>query len=204
MEAKSEHIVWQHTKVEKEDRHKINGHKSCVLWFTGLSGAGKSTLAAQMEMELFNRQIRCFILDGDNLRHGLNINLSFSPEDRTENIRRIGEVSKLFVEAGLITLVATISPYRADRAIVRSLFTEGEFIEIYVKCTIEECERRDPKGLYKKSKTGEIQNFTGITAPYEAPLSPEIMIESDNLSVSEAVGKILCYLQGKGYLEQDR
>lgn len=202
MESKSEHIVWQYTKVEKEDRHQINGHKSCVLWFTGLSGAGKSTLAAQVEKELFNRQIRCFILDGDNIRHGLNKNLSFSPEDRSENIRRIGEVSKLFVEAGLIALVASISPYRADRAIVRSLFTEGEFIEIYVKCTIEECERRDPKGLYKKSKAGEIQNFTGITAPYEAPFNPEILIESDKLSISEAVVKILCYLQEKGYLEE--
>lgn len=204
MESKPFNIVWQKTKVEKVDRNKLNGHKSFILWFTGLSGAGKSTLAVEIEKELFTRGIRCFMLDGDNIRHGLNKNLSFNPEDRTENIRRIGEVSKLFVEAGLIAIVASISPYITHRAMVRSLVPEGEFIEIYVKCSIEECERRDPKGLYKKSRAGEIKNFTGITAPYEPPVNPEITIETDKLSIHNGVEKILQYLQDKSYLSGSR
>jgi adenylylsulfate kinase len=201
VEQKPNHVVWQNTKVGKAERNKLNGHKSFILWFTGLSGAGKSTIAMEVEKELFHRGSRCFLLDGDNLRHGLNKNLSFHPEDRTENIRRIGEVSKLFVEAGMITIVASISPYLADRAMVRSLVPEGEFIEVYVKCAIEECERRDPKGLYKKSRAGEIQSFTGITAPYEAPDRPDLTIETDKLSVSEALKVILQYLQDNGYIE---
>ena len=204
VESKPFNIVWQKTKVEKVDRNKLNGHKSFILWFTGLSGAGKSTLAVEIEKELFTRGIRCFMLDGDNIRHGLNKNLSFNPEDRTENIRRIGEVSKLFVEAGLIAIAASISPYIADRAMVRSLVPEGEFIEIYVKCSIEECERRDPKGLYKKSRAGEIKSFTGITAPYEPPISPEITIETDKESINNGVEKILQYLQDKDYLSVSR
>ncbi len=199
-EAKDVHIVWQNTKVAMEDRNQLNGHKSFILWFTGLSGAGKSTLAVEVEKELFRRGIRCFLLDADNIRYGLNKNLRFSPEDRTENIRRIGEVSKLFVEAGIIPIVASISPYNADRAMVRSLVPKGNFIEIYVKCTIEECERRDPKGLYKKTRAGEIQSFTGISAPYEIPVNPEITVETDKLSISEALNTILQFLQKKGYL----
>ncbi|MEH7380575.1 adenylyl-sulfate kinase [Bacillus sp. JJ1533] len=200
LETKDVHIVWQNTKVTMKDRNQLNGHKSFILWFTGLSGAGKSTLAVEVEKELFRRGIRCFLLDADNIRYGLNNNLRFSPEDRTENIRRIGEVSKLFVEAGMIPIVACISPYNADRAMVRSLVPKGDFIEIYVKCSIEECERRDPKGLYKKTRAGEIQNFTGITAPYEVPVNPEITVETDKLSISDALNTILQFLQDNGYL----
>ncbi|MEH7385245.1 adenylyl-sulfate kinase [Bacillus sp. JJ1521] len=200
METKEVNIVWQNTKVTMKDRIHLNGHKSFILWFTGLSGAGKSTLAVEVEKELFRRGIRSFLLDADNIRFGLNKNLRFSPEDRTENIRRIGEVSKLFVEAGIIPIVASISPYSADRAMVRSLVPKGYFIEIYVKCTIEECERRDPKGLYKKTRTGEIKNFTGITAPYEIPVNPEIIVETNKLSINEALNTILHFLDDNGYL----
>ncbi|MFK9094769.1 adenylyl-sulfate kinase [Bacillus salipaludis] len=203
-ESKPVDVVWQKTKVEKIDRNNLNGHKSFILWFTGFSGAGKSTLAVEIEKELFQRGIRCFLLDGDNIRHGLNKNLSFNPEDRTENIRRIGEVSKLFVEAGQIAIAASISPYIADRAMVRSLVSDGDFIEVYVKCSIEECERRDPKGLYKKSRAGEIKSFTGITAPYEPPVNAEITIETDKLSIRAGVEVILQYLQGNGYLSGPR
>lgn len=204
VESKPIDVVWQKTKVEKKDRNKLNGHKSFILWLTGLSGAGKSTLAVEVEKELFHRGIRCFLLDGDNIRHGLNKNLSFNPEDRTENIRRIGEVSKLFVEAGLIAIVASISPYIADRAMVRSIVPEGDFIEVYVKCSIEECERRDPKGLYKKSRAGEIKSFTGISAPYETPVNPEITIETDKLSIINGVEEILKYLKDNDYLSGSR
>lgn len=200
VELKSIDVVWQKTKVEKVDRNQLNGHKSFIIWLTGLSGAGKSTLAVEVEKELFHRSIRCFLLDGDNIRHGLNKNLTFKPEDRNENIRRIGEVSKLFVEAGLVAIVASISPYIADRAMVRSLVSEGDFIEVYVKCSLEECERRDPKGLYKKSRAGEIESFTGISAPYEPPVNPEITIETDKLSITKGLEEVLHYLQVKGYL----
>lgn len=200
VESKPINVVWQKTKIEKVDRNQLNGHKSFIIWLTGLSGAGKSTLAIEIEKELFQRSIRCVLLDGDNIRHGLNKNLSFKPEDRTENIRRIGEVSKLFVEAGMIAIVASISPYIADRAMVRSLVSEGDFIEVYVKCSIEECERRDPKGLYKKSRAGEIISFTGISAPYEPPINPEIKIETDKLSIMKGLEEVLQYLQVKGYL----
>lgn len=201
METKSTNIVWHNSQVSKEDRHALNGHKSCVLWFTGLSGAGKSTLAVELEKQLWQRNIRSYVLDGDNIRHGLNKNLGFSPEDRTENIRRIGEVARLFVDAGLFALTAFISPYREDRHIVRSLFEDGEFIEIYVKCSVNECARRDPKGLYKKAKAGEIQNFTGISAPYEAPDHPEITIDTEILTVDESIQQVIHYLQKNGYLE---
>ncbi|MGX6442320.1 adenylyl-sulfate kinase [Neobacillus sp. K501] len=200
MESKPINVMWQKTKIEKVDRNQLNGHKSFIIWLTGLSGAGKSTLAIEIEKELFQRSIRCVLLDGDNIRHGLNKNLSFKPEDRTENIRRIGEVSKLFVEAGMIAIVASISPYIADRAMVRSLVSEGDFIEVYVKCSIEECERRDPKGLYKKSRAGEIISFTGISAPYEPPINPEIKIETDKLSIMKGLEEVLQYMQVKGYL----
>ncbi|MGN7297419.1 adenylyl-sulfate kinase [Ferdinandcohnia sp. SAFN-114] len=198
--TKDVHIVWQNTKVTKEDRNQLNGHKSFILWFTGLSGAGKSTLAVEIERELFRRDIQCFLLDADNIRHGLNKDLRFSAEDRAENIRRIGEVSKLFVGAGIIPIVASISPYHADRTMVRSLVNEGDFIEIYVKCPIEECERRDPKGLYKKTRDGEIQNFTGINSPYEVPVNPEITVETNKLSIRDATITILQYLQDNDYI----
>lgn len=200
MDAKATNIVWHHAKVAKQDRQRLNGHKSCVLWFTGLSGAGKSSIAHELERELFNRAIRSYVLDGDNVRHGLNKNLGFSPEDRTENIRRIGEVSKLLVDAGLFALVALISPYEKDREMVRSLFPDGEFVEVYVKCSLDECGRRDPKGLYKKALAGEIPNFTGVSAPYEAPPMPEIELDTEQLELTASVERIIGYLQERGFL----
>jgi adenylylsulfate kinase len=166
-----------------------------------LSGAGKSTLAIALEKELYDFGIRSYVLDGDNIRHGLNKNLGFSPEDRKENIRRIGEVAKLFVDAGLFALSAFISPYREDRQMVRERFVPGEFIEVYVKCPLEVCERRDPKGLYKKARKGEIQNFTGISAPYEEPLNPEIIVETDKQTLEQSVQQIIGYLKERGLLD---
>ena len=198
--TKATNIVWHEGQVTKTDRQVLNGHKSAVLWFTGLSGAGKSTVAVEVEKQLHSKGIRTYILDGDNIRHGLNKNLGFSPEDRKENIRRIGEVSKLFVDAGLFTLTAFISPYQEDRNLVRELLGEKEFIEIYVKCDLSECERRDPKGLYKKARSGEIKNFTGIDAPYEAPEQPELVIENDKQTVEESALQVIDYLEKEGYL----
>ncbi|MDQ0339986.1 adenylylsulfate kinase [Caldalkalibacillus uzonensis] len=188
-------IVWHQTSVSKQDRQALNGHKSCIIWFTGLSGSGKSTLANALAKALHEQQVRTYVLDGDNIRHGLNKDLGFSPQDRVENIRRIGEVAKLFVDAGIIALTAFISPYRADREQVRSLVEDGEFIEVYVKCPLSECEQRDPKGLYKKARAGEIPEFTGISSPYEEPEQPEIIIETDRLSVKEAVEQLLRLLK---------
>lgn len=187
-------IVWHSATVAKEDRQRLNGHQSCVLWFTGLSGAGKSTLANAVEKKLYELGKRTYILDGDNVRHGLNKDLGFSPADRTENIRRIAEVSKLFVDAGLIAVTAFISPFREDREIARNLLAPGEFIEVYVKCSLNECENRDPKGLYAKARKGEIPEFTGISSPYEEPVDPELVIETDQLSLQESVDQIIQYL----------
>jgi adenylylsulfate kinase len=198
---KATNIVWHDSKVTKEDRQKLNGHKSVVLWFTGLSGAGKSTLSVEVEKELHQRGIRTYILDGDNIRHGLNKDLGFSAEDRKENIRRIGEVAKLMVDAGIVTLTAFISPYREDREMVRQLLGEKEFIEIYVKCSLEECERRDPKGLYKKARAGEIKGFTGIDDPYEEPENPELVVETDKQTLEESIKQIIAYLEENGYLK---
>ncbi|MCI1576851.1 MAG: adenylyl-sulfate kinase [Weizmannia coagulans] len=200
--AKATNITWHETQIKKEDRRRLNGHSSAVLWFTGLSGAGKSTLSVAVEQELHGRGIRTYILDGDNIRHGLNKNLGFSPEDRKENIRRIGEVSKLFVDAGVMVLTAFISPYRADRDMVRELVEDNEFVEIYVNCPLEECEQRDPKGLYKKARNGEIQNFTGIDAPYEAPEHPELVVETDKQPLEQAVEQVIRFLEEKGYIEK--
>ena len=186
-------------KITKEDRYLLNGHRGCVLWLTGLSGAGKSTLAAKLEAELYRRQVRAYVLDGDTIRSGLNNDLGFNPEDRRENIRRIGEVAKLFFDAGFFVLSALISPYRKDRRLARSLFQQGEFLEIYVKCAMAECERRDPKGLYKKARHGIIKNFTGISSPYEAPISPELIIETDQQPLQECVRQIISYLEDHGY-----
>jgi adenylylsulfate kinase len=200
MKPEIKNIVWQDTKVKKEDRQLMNKHKSCVLWLTGLSGSGKSTIAMELEKKLFELGIHTFILDGDNLRYGLNKNLGFSPEDRKENVIRIGEVSKLFVDAGIIVLTACISPYREDREMVRNMFGKNEFLEVYVKCSLEECERRDPKGLYQKAREGKINCFTGISAPYEEPLDPELLIESDRQLPIDAVNEIISYLNSNGYL----
>ena len=192
--SQSSNITWHDAAITKEDRHNQNGHGSCVLWFTGLSGSGKSTIANAFSSFLFKEGISEYVLDGDNIRHGLNRDLGFSDEDRSENIRRIGEVAKLFVDSGAIVTTAFISPFRSDRQIVRDLFDENEFIEVYVHCPLEECERRDPKQLYAKARRGEIRDFTGIDSPYEEPINPEITIRSDLLSVDEAVELIKNYL----------
>ncbi len=194
-------IIPHEGNIKKEDRQRQKGHKSAILWFTGLSGSGKSTLAHAVEERLFEMGIHTYVLDGDNIRSGLNKDLGFSAEDREENIRRIGEVAKLFVDAGIITLTAFISPYKKDRQLVRNLVENGEFIEIYVKCPLEVCEQRDVKGLYKKARAGIIKNFTGIDDPYEEPENPEIIVETDKESLEESVNKIIKYLEKKGYLE---
>ena len=167
--SQSTNITWHDSEVTKEDRQRQNDHKSAVIWFTGLSGSGKSTISVALEKALFEEGKHSYRLDGDNVRHGLNKNLGFSPKDRKENIRRIGEVSKLLVDAGTIAITAFISPYREDRDEVRDILEDGEFIEVYTECSVEECEKRDPKGLYEKARSGEIKEFTGISAPYEAP-----------------------------------
>ncbi|NGQ95344.1 adenylyl-sulfate kinase [Brevibacillus sp. SYP-B805] len=194
------HLVWHNATVSKADRQRLHGHKSAVLWFTGLSGAGKSTLANALEQRLHAEGMRTYLLDGDNIRHGLNRDLGFSPADRTENIRRIAEVAKLFVDAGTLVMTAFISPYQADRELARSLVEPGEFIEIYVSCALETCEKRDPKGLYRKARAGEIPEFTGISAPYEPPVSPELVVHSDRQSLEESVEQIYRYLAAQGYL----
>jgi adenylylsulfate kinase len=195
---KATNIVWHPGNVTRSDRENITGHKACTMWFTGLSGSGKSTIAVALEKALWDRGVRSYILDGDNVRHGLNKNLGFSPEDRTENIRRIGEVAKLFTDAGTVAITAFISPYRADRDQVRGLMKSGDFIEVYVDCPVEVCEQRDVKGLYKKARAGEIKEFTGISAPYEAPSSPELTIKTSQQSVEESAMQILRHLQQRG------
>jgi len=202
MESTEKNFIIPHEgNIKKEDRQRQKGHKSAILWFTGLSGSGKSTLAHSVEERLFEMGIHTYVLDGDNIRTGLNKDLGFSAEDRKENIRRIGEVAKLFVDAGIITLTAFISPYRKDRELVRNLVEEEEFIEIYVKCPLEVCEQRDVKGLYQKARSGIIKNFTGIDDPYEEPENPEIIVETDKESIEESVNKIINYLKNNGYLE---
>lgn len=196
----STNITWHDSEVTKAERQERNGHKSVVIWFTGLSGSGKSTVSVALEKALFEQKITSYRLDGDNIRHGLNKNLGFSPEDRKENIRRIGEVGKLMVDAGVVTMTAFISPYEEDRNIVRDILEDGEFIEVYTKCSLDECEARDPKGLYKKARSGEIKEFTGINAPYEEPSNPEIIIDTEQHSVKEAVEEIVAYLKEHKYL----
>lgn len=199
--GESKNITWHASEVTKDERLQRNQHKSAVIWFTGLSGSGKSTISVELEKALFNHQIHTYRLDGDNVRHGLNRNLGFSPEDRKENIRRIGEVSKLMVDAGLITVTAFISPYKSDREAVRHLLDTDDFIEVYTQCSLSECENRDPKGLYKKVRNGEIAEFTGVNAPYEAPTQPEIVLDTETLSVEASVSKIMDYLQQHQYID---
>lgn len=200
--TKSKNIYWHEGNISREDRQRQYGHKNVCIWYTGLSGSGKSTIARKVEEKLFERGVKTYVLDGDNVRHGLNNNLGFSHEDRTENIRRIGEVSKLFVDAGLVVMTAFISPFRADRRNVRNLMKEGEFIEVFIEATIETCEERDPKGLYKKAKSGEIKEFTGISSPYEIPENPELVINTtEETDIDVNAEKVLKYLEENKILE---
>ena len=194
---KNTNIIYHAASVTRERRNQLNNHKSVVIWFTGLSGSGKSTLAHSVEEILFSKGCRTYVLDGDNVRHGLTSNLGFSNEDRKENIRRIGEVTKLMMEAGLIILTAFISPFREDRIAVRNLISDGDFIEVYCKASLETCEARDLKGLYKRARLGEIKNYTGINSPYEIPDNPELIIDIDKEVLEESVSKIVSFLQTK-------
>ena len=197
---KSENISWSHSHVGREERERLLGHRAATVWFTGLSGSGKSSVALEVERELLARGILAYVLDGDNIRHGLNVNLGFSPEDRTENIRRIGEVAKLFNDAGVIVLTAFISPYREDRDRVRASLPAGGFIEVLVDCPLEECERRDAKGLYAKARAGEISEFTGISAPYQPPLEPELVLASGDEDVATCTRRVLDLLSERSVL----
>lgn len=194
---KSTNVVWHQSTVSRKRREEKNQHKSVVLWFTGLSGSGKSTLAHAVEERLFSFGLNTFVLDGDNVRHGLNKDLGFSDKDRKENIRRISETSKLMLEAGIITLTAFISPFKEERAMARSLMPHGDFIEIHCQCPIETCETRDVKGLYKKARNGEIKDFTGISSPYEAPTNPELRVDTHTLSLEESVERVIQLLQAR-------
>lgn len=203
-EAKSSNVVWHQATIKRIDRQRQNGHGSAVLWFTGLSGAGKSTLAHAVEARLHQLGCRTYVLDGDNVRHGLCGDLGFSVADRIENIRRIGEVAKLMTEAGLFILTAFISPFCADRERVRGMVMHGEFIEIYCRCGVEVCETRDVKGLYKRARSGEVKDFTGISSPYEAPTKPELVVDTATQPLEDCVNQVLDYLRQGGLLPQGR
>ncbi len=198
--AKSTNITWHEGQVSRDDRQALLAQRGCTIWLTGLSGSGKSTIAVAAENALNERGRLTYILDGDNIRHGLNTNLGFSPEDRTENIRRIGEVSRLFTDAGIIVFTSFISPYRADRDAVREIMGDGDFIEVWVRASVETCEGRDTKGLYKKARAGEIPEFTGISAPYEEPLEAELILDTNGQSVDQSVAELVAYLEKNAYL----
>ena len=202
VEQKATNVHWHSGEVTREDRYKVLGHKGATLWFTGLSGSGKSTVAVALENALTARGKLCYRLDGDNIRLGINKNLGFSAEDRTENIRRIGEISKLFVDTGVIVLSSFISPYRSDRDVVRALHDADnmDFIEVHVDCALAEAEKRDPKGLYKKARAGEIKGFTGIDDPYEAPAKPEVHLHSDQMTLEHEVELLIAELERRGIL----
>jgi len=194
---KTPNTIYHNASVTRDRRNQLNGHRSAVIWFTGLSGSGKSTLAHSVEEELYKLGCRTFVLDGDNVRHGLSSNLTFSDNDRKENIRRTGEAAKLMMEAGVITITAFISPFREDRDLVRQLLPQGGFIEIYCNASLEVCESRDVKGLYKRARAGEIKNYTGIDSPYEAPDNPELVIDTESESLKESVSKVIDFLKSK-------
>ena len=200
IEQKATNIFWHQGAITLSDRERLNGYRGFTVWFTGLSASGKSTLAVATEQGLYERGYHTYILDGDNVRHGLNKNLGFSPEDRTENIRRIGEVARLLRDCGIINLVAFISPYRIDRQAARELNNDSTFIEVFIDCPVEICEQRDPKGAYKKARQGIIKEFTGISAPYEAPENPEIHLRTDEMSEEECVQLIISYLMKHKYI----
>ena len=199
-EQKSTNITWHEGQVTRTDREGVLSQRGVTIWLTGLAGAGKSTIAVAAEKALVDQGRLAYVLDGDNVRHGLNKNLGFSPEDRTENIRRIGEVAKLFTDSGVIVFTSFISPYRSDRDAVRELMGSGDFVEAYVAADLETCEDRDVKGLYAKARKGEIPEFTGISAPYEEPEKPELLVDTNQQSVEESVAQIVSYLQENGYL----
>ena len=199
---KSSNVIYHQATVTRKRRNKLNKHRSVVLWFTGLSGSGKSTLAHALEEKLFQKGCRTFVLDGDNVRHGLNSNLDFSESHRTENIRRISEVSKLMLESGLIVMTAFISPFNKDRNEARKLISSDDFIEIYCKASLEICETRDVKGLYKLARAGEIKNYTGIDSPYEIPENPELIIDTDNQGLEDSVSTILSFLELNGIISK--
>lgn len=192
---KAENLTWHVGEVDREARGAAHGHRGAILWFTGLSGSGKSTIGHRVERMLIDRGAFAYVLDGDNIRHGLNRDLGFSPDDRVENIRRIGEVARLFADAGALVLSAFISPYREDRDRVRGLMGPGEFVEVFVDTPLEVCEARDPKGLYKKARAGEISGFTGLDAPYEPPLDPEVHLKTTDLTIDEAAARVISYLE---------
>ena len=194
---KTPNTIYHNATVTREMRNQLNSHKSAVIWFTGLSGSGKSTLAHSVEEELHNLDCRTFVLDGDNVRHGLSSNLTFSDNDRKENIRRIGELAKLMLEAGVVAITAFISPFKEDRNLVRQLFSQGDFIEIYCKASLEICESRDVKGLYKRARAGEIKSYTGIDSPYDVPDNPELTIDTEGESLEESVAKVIDFLKSK-------
>jgi adenylylsulfate kinase len=203
-ETKGTNLTWHVGEVPRETRERIHGHRGATLWLTGLSGSGKSTLSHRVEKKLIERGVFAYVLDGDNVRHGLNKDLGFSPEARVENIRRVAEVAKLFTEAGAIVITAFISPYRADRDLSRALFPTGDFVEIHVAASLEVCESRDPKGLYKKARAGQIPDFTGISAPYEAPSAPELVVDTGAADVDACADQVLAYLEQNGYLAGKR
>ena len=190
-------VVWHQTTISNNDRNKLLNQKPFVLWFTGLSASGKSTLANVVEKKLYRMNYNTYLLDGDNVRHGLNSDLGFNEESRVENIRRIGEVSKLFLDSGIITLTAFISPFKSDRQLVRELFVKGQFLEVFIDSSLEVCENRDPKGMYVKARSGKIKNFTGISSPYEAPENPEIHIINNSITIDAASDQIISYLIDK-------
>ncbi|PRX43515.1 adenylylsulfate kinase [Salegentibacter salegens] len=192
-----ENIIPHDFHIGKTDRNKLNGHNSFVVWFTGLSGSGKSTIANQVENELFKKGIKTFSLDGDNIRKGLNNNLGFSAADRQENLRRIAEISKLFVESGSLVIASFISPLEKDREMIKEIIGKDDFIEVFIKTSLEECERRDIKGLYKKARAGEIKNFTGIDAPYENPINPDLEVETEKENLEDAIKRIVLRLEDK-------
>ena len=199
-EQKATNITWHQANITQKNREKLLNQKGSVIWFTGLSGSGKSTLAHEVENVLHQRGHLTYVLDGDNVRHGLNKNLGFSPEDREENIRRIGEVAKLFTDAGVIAMTAFISPYRADRDKARALLDEGRFVEVFVECPLEICEERDTKGLYKKARAGKIKEFTGISALYEAPINPELVVNTGNQTLAESTEHVVAFLENRGLI----
>lgn len=200
MSLRNGNLTWHHSKLTRAHRRERNRHRSCVLWLTGLSASGKSTLAFELEKELYVQGVHAYVLDGDNIRHGLNRDLGFTEEDRRENLRRVGETAKLLIDAGLVVIAAFISPSERDRRMVRSLFSDGDYHEVFVRCSLATCESRDPKGLYERARNGQLPGFTGIGADYEAPERPDLVVDTEAHSVGDCVAALLRYLEGCGCL----